>query len=91
MSQDQPFLQKDNVNPAAVFVGGPLWADIKRCLLQRKPASPLVNDSADIAAAKGHQRTGFEKAIEELEGLPFEVQTQIMNPMDRPAIQDITD
>ncbi len=85
------FIQKENINAAAIFVGGPLWADFKRCLLQRKPEQPAVIDSADIAAAKGHQRAGFEKALEELEKLPFEAPQEIANPFDRPATQETAD
>jgi len=91
MSSTQPYIQKENINAAANFVGGPLWADFKRCLLQRKPESPAIGDEPNTAAAKGHQRTGFEKCIEEMERLPFEAPQEIVNPMDRPAIQETAD
>lgn len=91
MSSTSPYIQKENVTAAASHVNGALWADFKRCLMQRRPAAPDINDTAEVSAAKGHQRTGFEKCIEEIEALPFETPQEIVNPMDRPAIQETID
>lgn len=85
------FLVKDHLAPAGTFINSPLWADFKRVLSERRPPAAETTDSPDTAAAKGHQRTGFEGCIEEIEALPFEVPEEVVNPMDRPAVNNVTD
>lgn len=70
----------------AEFINGQLWADIKLCLAEREPEHPDVKDQSHIAAGKGHQRTGFSKAIEAIEKLPFETPQQPNDPFNRPAL-----
>jgi len=90
MSQPQ-FLQKENIQAAGNFVSGALWQDFKRALLERRPEAAVTNDNPDTAAAKGHQRRGFELCLEAIETLPFDQAEAPSNPFDRPAIQDSSD
>lgn len=85
------YLRKENLEPAASFLNSPLWTDIKRCLLQRRPDSPVSADQPHVAAAKGFERKGFEEAISALEALPFDAPTERIDPFDRPAILETKD
>lgn len=85
------FLQKDNIQAAGNFVSGVLWQDFKRALLERRPEAAVTNDTPDTAAAKGHQRRGYELCIEAIEALPFEVPESTASVFDRPAVTDTTD
>lgn len=91
MSNQPPYLQKANVEPAGNLVNGALWLDIKRCLMERGPESLLVTDTPDVAAAKAHQRQGYEKCIKEIEALPYDAPAQPDNPFQRPAVQETAD
>ncbi len=82
---------KDNQIHAVGFVTGPLWADFKRCLMERRPESPLTSDKPRTAAAKSHERAGFEKCIAEIEAIPFEVNITETGPFDRPAVTETAD
>lgn len=90
MSQPS-FLQKDNLGPAGNFVNNALWHDFKRCLMERRPAAAETSDDPSTAASKGHVRNGWEKCIEEIEKLPFDLPPVPENPLDRPAVQDTAD
>lgn len=85
------FLHKDNTPLAAGFIHGPTWLDIKRCLIDRQPPAAEVTDDPNVAAAKSHQRSGFEKCIQAIEALPFENPGEASNPFDRPAITETAD
>lgn len=85
------FLQKDNVAAAGGFVSGALWQDFKRALMERRPEAATTSDGPDTAAAKGHQRRGWELCMEAIEALPFEVPVENANAFDRPAVQDTKD
>lgn len=85
------FLQKENIQAAGLFVSGVLWQDFKRALMERRPEAAHVSDTPDVAAAKGHQRIGFEQCMALIEALPFEVPTEANNPFDRPAVQNTAD
>lgn len=85
------FLQKANVEPAGNFVSGALWQDFKRALNERRPEAATTNDNPDTAAAKGHQRRGYELCIEAIEAMPFETPTEVASPFQRPAIEDTAD
>jgi len=80
------YLQPTNQKAAGEFLHGVLWADLKRCLLARRPPKPDAKDDIHIAAAKGHARAGFESAIEAIETLPFEYAVEPTNPFSRPAV-----
>lgn len=80
------YIHEGNRKAAAEFVSGPLWAEFKRCLGQRAPLKPDVTDPSHVAAAKGHQKTGYDKAIEEIEKIPFEFEEKGADPMQRPAV-----
>lgn len=80
------YLIPTNQKAAGDFLNGTLWADFKRCLMARRPLEADVNDDVHIAAAKGHKRAGYEKAIEELEKLPFEFKPTPADPFSRPAV-----
>lgn len=80
------YLQPSNQKAAGDFLNGPLWQDFKRCMLARRPPEADVKDDVHVAAAKGHKRAGFEKAIEEIEKLPFEYAKDQSNPFGRPAV-----
>ncbi len=85
------YLQKDNIQAAGNFVSGVLWQDFKRALIERRPEAGNTNDSPDTAAAKGHQRRGFELCIEAIEALPFDAPESMSNPFERPAVQETAD
>lgn len=85
------YLQKDNIPAAGGFVNGALWMDIKRCLIERRPEAATTADTPDMAAAKGHQRRGFELCIEAIEAMPFEAPGEATNPFERPAVQTTED
>lgn len=69
------------------FVNGPLWKAVKElCVEERAPEVPDVKDPSHIAAAKGHQRAGFENAFRLIEALPFEKSEEPQSVWDRPAL-----
>lgn len=85
------YLRKENLEAAASFLNSPLWTDIKRCLLERRPDAPATIDAVHVAAAKGFERRGFEIAMEELEKLPFELPPERNDPFNRPAVTQTED
>jgi len=85
------YLRKENLEAAATLINSPLWADIKRCLLARRPDAPVSADAIHTAAAKGFERKGFESAISAIELLPFEVSEERDDPFNRPAVFDTKD
>lgn len=85
------YLQKDNIAAAGGFVSGALWQDFKRALMERRPEAATTNDTPDAAAAKGHQRRGFELCLEAIEAMPFETPVSADSPFERPAVQDTAD
>lgn len=85
------YLQKTNQKAAADLLNGMVWQDIKRCLLDRRPPAPDAKDPSHIAAARGHQRAGFEAAIEAIEKLPFEFNEEPQSPFARPAVSITAD
>lgn len=85
------YLRKENLEAAASFLNSPLWTDIKRCLLERRPDAPLAVDAVHTAAAKGFERKGYEGAIAEIEKLPFEGPAERADPFNRPAITETED
>lgn len=81
------YLNKELLKPAAEFVNGPVWAEIKRCLLARKPSGANFNDEPHVAAAKGFARDSWDKVIEEIEKLPRDIEDAKPDGIfDRPAI-----
>ena len=85
------YLRKELLIPAAEFLNSPLWQDIKKCLLDRRPDSPVSADQPHVAAAKGFERKGFEEAISALEALPFDAAPERVDPFNRPAILETKD
>jgi hypothetical protein len=79
-------LRKENLTSAASFIAGPLWADMKTCLLDRRPEPASPDDLPHVAAAKGFQRSAWEACIAEIEKLPSEQGKSDHSPFDRPAI-----
>ena len=80
------YLRKENQEPALNLLNSPLWTDIKRCLLERRPDAPIPADPVHTAAAKGFERKGYENAIADIEKLPFEFPAESPSPFNRPAI-----
>lgn len=71
----------------AEFIRSPLWFAVRKlCLDERMPETPDVKDPSHVAAAKGHQRAGFEAAFAAIEALPFEKDDTPKGPFDRPAV-----
>ncbi len=57
-------LQRENLAAAHQFVNSALWWDMKRVAeTVGKADAALVTDAPEVAAAKAHQRAGFEAAI----------------------------
>ncbi len=84
-------LRKENAEPAASFVVSPIWSDIRRVMMLRRPAAPAPEDLPHVAAAKGLRRAAFEKALDAIEKLPFETVEEQADPFDRPAITNTED
>lgn len=80
------YLQKTNTKAVADFINSPAWADCKRCLYARRPPSPATKDPTHVSAAAGHQRAGYEAAIEAIERIPFEFETEQQSPFARAAV-----
>lgn len=85
------YLRNENQKPVSEFLNSPLWTDIKKCLLERRPEAPIASDAPHTAAAKGFERKGYEQAISDIEKLPFELPPQKFDPFDRPAITETND
>lgn len=85
------YLRKENQEPAVNLLNSPLWADIKRCLLERRPEPPVPADAVHTAAAKGFERKGYEQAIQDIEKLPFDLPAEVQSPFNRPAITETED
>ncbi len=83
---DQRYLDPANQRIAGEFLNGLLWANMKQCLLARYPENADVKDDVHVAAAKGHVRAGYGKAIEELEKLPLESDETPAGAFERPAV-----
>lgn len=85
------YLRKENLEAAASFLNSPLWADIKRCLLERRPDAPVAIDAVHTAAAKGFERKGYESAMADIEKLPFDLPAERLDPFNRPAVLETQD
>jgi hypothetical protein len=85
------YLRRENQEAVLNFLNSPLWTDIKRCLLDRRPEPPIPADAVHTAAAKGFERKGYEMAISDIEKLPFEVPSEVQSPFNRPAIIETQD
>lgn len=85
------YLRRENQEAVLNFLNSPLWTDIKRCLLDRRPEPPIPADAVHTAAAKGFERKGYEAAISDIEKLPFEVPSEIQSPFNRPAVIETQD
>ena len=85
------YLRRENQEAVLNFLNSPLWTDIKRCLLDRRPEPPIPADAVHTAAAKGFERKGYEMAISDIEKLPFEVLSEVQSPFNRPAIIETQD
>lgn len=86
------YLSPDNLRAAALFVNSPLWADIRHCLLQRRPPEPDATEAIHTQAARGMARAGYETALDNLEKLAREVApSDPVSPFDRPALTEIRD
>lgn len=80
------YLRKENQDSVADFLNSPLWQDIKRCLQERRPESPVSVDPVHVAAAKGFERKGYEQAIADIELLPFDRPVVREDPFNRPSV-----
>lgn len=86
------YLNPVHAKAASELLNSPLWADIKRCLMDRRPDAPEPIDKLRTMAAKGFERKGFELAIQEFEKLPYEVPpVGETAPFDRPAVMETAD
>ena len=84
-----PYLTPGNHQLLASFLISPLWADVKSCLMERRPPAGLATDDLHVAAAKGHLRSGAELMILELEKLPTENDpASVPGAFDRPALDN---
>jgi hypothetical protein len=86
------FLHSENMSAATAFVNSPLWADFKRCLLDRHMPEPEPEDALHTQAAKGFGRVGYETAIANFEKIARELPPpDVKSPFDRPAVTAIED
>lgn len=60
-------LQQEYVQQAFDLFRSALWADVCRVANENKPRAATIGDTQEVAAAKGHQRAGWEAAIESLQ------------------------
>jgi len=88
---EQRFIAKDHLAPALAFIRSPLWADMKRAAMQRRPVAADPSQPPHEAAARGFQRDAWERAFDELEKLPFEQPEKQTDPYDRPAVTNTAD
>lgn len=79
-------LQKAYRGVVLEFINGPAWRDVKECLKARMPVSPDPLEPSHVSAARGHQRAGFEKAIDAIEKMPLEFDQDKADPFARPAV-----
>lgn len=54
-------------NAIAMFVSGPVWAEIKRRLRGLSPAYPEPSDSDGAVRSKSGQRQGWENCISNID------------------------
>lgn len=80
------YLTKENLTPAAGFVAGGLWMDIKRALLERRPLAPASTVMPSEAAQQFFLRRGYEMALEDLEKLPREINPAFEKPKLSPIL-----
>lgn len=85
------FIAKEHLAPALAFIRGPLWADMRRAAMERRPPAADPAQPPHEAAARGFQRDAWEKAFDELEKLPFEQPVKPDDPFQRPAVTEIKD
>lgn len=86
------YLKPAHAQAALELLNSPLWTDIKRCLLDRRPDAPEPGDKLRTMAAKGFERKGFEFAIQQIERLPFEnAPAEPTAPFERPAVTETAD
>ena len=83
--------RKENLESIANFINSPLWADIKRCLHDRRPESPVSSDPIHVAAARGFERKGYEQAISDIEVIAFDQPVTRVDPFNRPSINATED
>lgn len=83
---DEQYLSPDEQKAAANFLNGPTWQTMKRVLLLRRPPMPDAGDPSHVAAAKGHQRAGYEMCIEAFETAPFDTKPDPEAPFRIPAV-----
>lgn len=81
------YLAKDQLAPSLAFIRSPLWQEMKRAALERRPPPADPSMPPHEAAARGFQRDAWEKAFAEMEKLPFDVQETPVDPYARPAVQ----
>ena len=79
------YLLPSNQKLLAELLASTLWQDVERCMRERYPEQPDPKDPSHIAAAKGHQRAGYDRYADELKKLPTDVETTAQNPFDSPA------
>ena len=90
-SETAKFIAKENMAASLAFVRGPLWADMRRALMARRPAAASANEAPHEAAARGFQRASWEAALDELELLLFEQPKVEVDPFNRPAVTETKD
>lgn len=76
---------------ALAFIRSPLWMDMRRAAMNRRPNAADPAQSPHEAAARGFQRDAWEKAFDELEKLPFDQPQTPQDPYDRPAVTHTAD
>lgn len=80
------YLRKEHQETLVNLLNSSLWADIKRCLNERRPESPVAVDAVHVAAAKGFERKGYEQAVSDIEKLPFDIPVERVDPFNRPSV-----
>jgi hypothetical protein len=88
MDPASEYILEANRVSAGAFINGPVWPDMKRAAMNRRPEAPDARDPSHIAAAKGHRRAGYEQCLADLEKLPFDVEVKAKNPFDSPALYE---
>ena len=86
MPQEERYIQEALRKPAADFVNGPIWREIKRCALESRPPKADVKDPSHVAAAIGHQRAAWDDVIKAIEEIPFDFSKEQRSPFSRPAV-----
>lgn len=81
----EQYLPKEQLEGAQKLTSSDIFRAIERVLIARKPNHPDPADPMSKQTADAFLRAGFEKALDELRAIPYELEEKPTNP-DIPAL-----